>query len=264
MGLENVHNLLIYSNLESKIKHASEFLIEGIKQNEIIILIDDEENNFKQQMEKNYRIDLRKLEKEKNAVILNSNKWYFPKDKFDSNDLLNRMYDIVKQAKDDKKTGVRVFGDKTVFFRNDPVERFFECEKILGMGFDLPITALCAYMSESIGILNPENRGILYDFHSDIIKETPRPQKQLRRNKLEIYFDILVAIGEAGENAVQTRIQGKSNLSYDKFTKYLDEMRERKLIQRDPLSITDKGREFVSKFDSISSFLHKMGLDYIQ
>lgn len=256
------HNLLIYANQESKIKHQVEFLTEGIKQNEVIVLIDDELDGFRQNIEKhieNFRI----LEKEKNAFVLNSTKWYFPDDRFDSNDLLNKMLNIVKQAKKNQKAGIRIFGDKSEFFRHEHAERFFECEKILESKFDLPVIALCGYGSESIGNLSPENRSRLYDCHSNIVKETPRVQNQLRRSKLQIYFDILVAINEVGGDAVQTRIQGKSNLSYDKFAKYLIELRKKKLIQVESLSLTDKGREFVKKFDSISVFLDRLGLDYL-
>lgn len=263
VGIETSHNLLIYSNPESKIKHVTEFISEGINRNEMIILIDDEDN-LKRLMEKNHKVNFKKLEKEKQISITNSNEWYFPNEKFNPANLLNEIYDIVEHAKNDKRTGIRVFGDKTIFFRKDSMERVFECEKILETTFDLPISSLCAYMFRSMDATNIENRERLYDIHSTIIKETSRPQRQLRRNKLEIYFDILDAIREVGDNAVQTRVQGKSNLSYDKFIKYLDELRERNLILINSLTLTNKGREFVNKFDSVSSFLHKMGLDYIQ
>ena len=86
-----------------------------------------------------------------------------------------------------------------------------------------------------------------------------------RRSKLEIYFTILIAIKEEAENGEvkPTRIQFKSNTSYDKLSKYLDELTNKDLISRKPLSVTDKGREFLTDYNKVDEVVRKIGLKYI-
>ncbi len=88
----------------------------------------------------------------------------------------------------------------------------------------------------------------------------PKP----KRNKLEIYNDILSAIklelldGEAKP----TRVQSKSNLAYDKLVRYLGELEGRAMITQQPLTLTEKGRDFLQDYDRIRGFLEEMGVKY--
>ena len=55
-----------------------------------------------------------------------------------------------------------------------------------------------------------------------------------KRSKLQIYFDVITAILVEKQNNSEiskTRLQHKSNTSYDKLLKYLDEMSEKGLIK---------------------------------
>jgi predicted transcriptional regulator len=86
---------------------------------------------------------------------------------------------------------------------------------------------------------------------------------------LELYNDILKAIGEEITNdddgvAIPTRVQLRCNLAYDKLTKYLDEMENRKMILQSPLLITEKGRDFLQDYDRISNFVLAMGIKYLE
>ncbi len=88
----------------------------------------------------------------------------------------------------------------------------------------------------------------------------PKP----KRNKLEIYNDILSAIKEEltdGE-ARPTRIQSLSNLAYDKLIRYLDELESKKMIMQNPLRITEKGYDFLQDYDRIRDFLSAMNMKY--
>jgi predicted transcriptional regulator len=82
---------------------------------------------------------------------------------------------------------------------------------------------------------------------------------------MEIYNDVLSAIqlelveGEARP----TRIQSKSNLAYDKLTRYLGELESRQMITKDPLGLTSRGREFLQDYDRIKGFLDTMGVKYL-
>ena len=87
-----------------------------------------------------------------------------------------------------------------------------------------------------------------------------------RRTKLEIFNDILIVIKEEslyGE-AKPTKVQQKCNISYDKFSRYIDELRKKKLIsQNSPLCITNKGKQLVKDYRKIKGFLTEMKLEYL-
>lgn len=89
----------------------------------------------------------------------------------------------------------------------------------------------------------------------------PKP----KRNKMEIYNDILQAIRIELTNgeAKPTRVQSLSNLAYDKLARYLDELEGRAMIVKEPLGITDKGRDFLQDYDRIRGFVQEMGVKYL-
>ncbi|MBD0300038.1 MAG: transcriptional regulator [Nitrososphaera sp.] len=89
----------------------------------------------------------------------------------------------------------------------------------------------------------------------------PKP----KRNKIEIYNDILSAINLELTNgeAKPTRVQTLSNLAYDKLVRYLNELEGKKMIMQDPLQITEKGRDFLQDYDRIKGFVLDMGLKYL-
>jgi predicted transcriptional regulator len=88
---------------------------------------------------------------------------------------------------------------------------------------------------------------------------------QPERSKLKIYIDILLAV-EAEGNAKPTRVLYRANLSYDRLTKYLDELIARGLLQENHASesryyaITKKGKEFILEVRKAEAFLTGFGL----
>jgi len=92
-------------------------------------------------------------------------------------------------------------------------------------------------------------------------------QRRERRNKLEIYFSIMNSIMQESMSMSivrPTRVQFLSNLSYDNMTKYLKELKEKKMIQNsDGIFLTEKGRQFLKDYEKINSFTERMGLDYL-
>jgi len=87
---------------------------------------------------------------------------------------------------------------------------------------------------------------------------------KLKRNKMEIYNDVLSAINLELTNgeAKPTRVQTLSNLSYDKLVRYLSELEGKKMIVQDPLQITEKGHDFLQDYDRIRDFVTAMGVKY--
>jgi predicted transcriptional regulator len=82
---------------------------------------------------------------------------------------------------------------------------------------------------------------------------------------MEIYNDILSAIEVELTNgeAKPTRVQSLSNLAYDKLARYLDELEGKNMIMKNPLAITDKGKDFLQDYNRIKDFVSEMGVKYL-
>jgi predicted transcriptional regulator len=90
--------------------------------------------------------------------------------------------------------------------------------------------------------------------------------RRIKRSQLELFHDILESVQKESsyDKALPTRVQQSSNLSYDKFSKYLDELKNRNLVTQDsPLNITEKGKQFLQDYGKIKNFLTKMKLEYL-
>ena len=78
---------------------------------------------------------------------------------------------------------------------------------------------------------------------------------------MQIYFDIIQAIQEELTNGEvkPTRIQFKSKLSYDSLLQYLKELEKLKMISRNPILLTEKGKLFVQDYSKITYYLNYAG-----
>ena len=83
-----------------------------------------------------------------------------------------------------------------------------------------------------------------------------------RRSKIQIFFDIVTAViddAQNNESVSPTRIQTKCNTSYDKLTKYLEEMEKRGMVEREKsIAITEKGMEFHKDYSRINELINEM------
>ena len=83
-----------------------------------------------------------------------------------------------------------------------------------------------------------------------------------KRSKLQIYFDVFSAIlTEKQDNVVisKTRLQHKSNTSYDKLLKYLDEMTEKGLIKMEnDIDTTDLGNKFYQDYSNVNDLINEI------
>jgi len=93
-----------------------------------------------------------------------------------------------------------------------------------------------------------------------------------RRSRLELIFDILLAIQNRGGQIKPTHLMYKSNLSHKLLNSYLDEligkelvkveeefMRKRKTTTK-TVVITEKGLNFLSEFRRMREFTDAFGL----
>jgi len=83
-----------------------------------------------------------------------------------------------------------------------------------------------------------------------------------RRSKIQIFFDIVTAIiddTQNNESVSPTRIQFKCNTSYDKLTKYLEEMEKKGTIQKEKsISVTEKGMQFHKDYSRINDLINEL------
>ncbi|HDH06803.1 MAG TPA: DUF4364 family protein [Thermoproteales archaeon] len=87
-----------------------------------------------------------------------------------------------------------------------------------------------------------------------------------RRSKLRILADILKVV-ESENGARITQILYGANLSYERLTKYLKELKEKGLlVEREENGVTryyltHKGMEFLREFRRISRFAEAFGIE---
>ena len=83
-----------------------------------------------------------------------------------------------------------------------------------------------------------------------------------RRSKIQIFFDIVTAViddTQNNESVSPTRIQIKCNTSYDKLTKYLEEMAKREIIENEKsITVTEKGMQFHKDYSRINELINEI------
>ena len=86
----------------------------------------------------------------------------------------------------------------------------------------------------------------------------------IRRNKLEIFFDILNAINSGQSGFIKpTQIQQRVKLSYDKMMKNLKELEKKEFIHCQPYQLTDKGEKFIQDFEGIKQVVTVLKNKYL-
>lgn len=93
-----------------------------------------------------------------------------------------------------------------------------------------------------------------------------------RRSRLELVFDVLLAIQNKGGVIKPTHLMYKSNLSHKLLNSYLDELIQKELvvIEEEPVKkkrrpskvvkITEKGLSFLAEFRRMREFTDAFGL----
>ena len=91
-------------------------------------------------------------------------------------------------------------------------------------------------------------------------------QPERPRSSLKIYLDILNTVLQEGQTK-PTRILYRANLSHDRLTKYLDELKAKGLINENQVedgrfyTITPAGLDFVNEVRKAEAFVAGFGLN---
>ncbi|MBD3155195.1 MAG: hypothetical protein GF368_00885 [Candidatus Aenigmarchaeota archaeon] len=88
-----------------------------------------------------------------------------------------------------------------------------------------------------------------------------------KRNRLKIIYDILNEIRRHKNSIKPTPLLRYSNLSFQSFSKYFDELIEKELIEevvdkkdKTVIKLTNKGHEYLKKYKMITSFIDEFDL----
>jgi predicted transcriptional regulator len=114
-------------------------------------------------------------------------------------------------------------------------------------------------LSMNTGV-SPHKKGVTL---TSIMREGERTckLKQEKRHKLQLFYSIICAIEEEiviNGSARPTRIQHHSRLSYDRMINHFTELQEKRMIQRTgngSVSITDKAKEFIKRYDELMNLI---------
>lgn len=88
-----------------------------------------------------------------------------------------------------------------------------------------------------------------------------------KRERLELIFDILIAIKKNENKMGPTRLLYSSNLSSQMFKEYICELQDKEFIiekidekKKKYYSVTKKGFEYLEKYKEIKNFIDNFGL----
>jgi len=88
-----------------------------------------------------------------------------------------------------------------------------------------------------------------------------------KRDRLQVIYDILLAIQEKGGTIRPTQLLYKSNLSYGMMEEYLIELISKNFVifkqTKDvkTYSITQRGYEYITKYKLVTEFTESFGLN---
>ena len=91
--------------------------------------------------------------------------WYVHEDTLDCKLVIAKWNSLVSFSLVKGKNGLRVFGDLSPLFEHGLSKEVVNYESCFGSRFDMPITAVCAYLAEDMQALEPESVDKLEEHH---------------------------------------------------------------------------------------------------
>ena len=171
------HIIAIYHTFEDEINEAFEFLKEGLKRNEaVMILTEDLGKDMLIRKMKENEEELGKfedLEKKSDVTIEFTSNWYFPDNTNPNTDRIVAMFvAMVDLAISNGKKAIRIFGDMSSFFQYGFTMDLLKYESVLGKRFELPLIGVCAFLTEAINSFNPKQFEQLQECHHAVWNTT--------------------------------------------------------------------------------------------
>jgi sugar-specific transcriptional regulator TrmB len=160
------HVILMYDSLEAKRNTLFSYLRYGLENGEAVKYVCSEESPREIRMAmQEFGIPVSEYEKTGALDILNYTDIYIKDGKFSVLDIMDAWDNYYSNALDEGFKGLRVTGEMSCFMEHSLVDDLIEYEKALHTILDIPLTAICAYNSETLArIENP------LDVYSELVK----------------------------------------------------------------------------------------------
>jgi predicted transcriptional regulator len=87
-----------------------------------------------------------------------------------------------------------------------------------------------------------------------------------KRERVELIYDILKVVQDAGGKIKPTHLLYKANLSHDALKRYVRELQESDMMREEERGgkkvfvLTDKGHRFIAQYDQFKSFSDAFGI----
>jgi hypothetical protein len=168
--------MAIYDNIDDEINEAFEFLMEGLRRNEAVMILTEDvgkEKLLKRIKENESALggNIEELVKRGNVTIESTSGWYFPDGaNLNPDRIIATFTAMVDLAIHNGKKAIRIFGDMSAFFKAGFTMDLLNYESKLGKNFDLPLIGVCAFLAENINSLNPKQFEELQEYHNAVWK----------------------------------------------------------------------------------------------
>jgi hypothetical protein len=171
------HIIAIYPTFEDEINEAFEFLKEGLKRNEAVMILTEDlgkEMLLKRMKENEEELGkIEDLEKNGDVDIEFTSGWYFPDHTNPNADRIVAMFvAMVDLAIFRGKKAIRIFGDMSSFFKYGFTIDLLKYESMLGKRFELPLIGVCAFLTEATDLLNSKQFEQLQECHHAVWNTT--------------------------------------------------------------------------------------------
>lgn len=251
------HMLTVYPNRKAKVEDAVDFLTEGIRRNEYVILTTDDVaiREIRKKLKKK-QIDIKNLEMNGEIAIKNPMGFHCTHGELNAQRTLKSWKKLVENSINCDKKGVRIFSDTSTFFKLRWISKIVSYDSSLGKNFSIPLTLKCAYDSNDVKKLTQKQFLRLKKNHNSLWKVDNLIQldrKLLESIKLIMHYPHLIRVCKALDDKEMYTREILEKLSGWQYShKYLKFAIKLKLIKLKVRKIKGKRGQMV-KFHKLTS-----------
>jgi DNA-binding response OmpR family regulator len=168
-GLKD-HVLASYQSSTDEIQDAVQFLKNGIKSNECVMIVARRDSALDEILETFTinGIDAGKLMSNNSLLLVDNKEWYIPDEKVEKHRIIDQWNDLVNRSLVSGKKGLRAFCMMDTFFEHNFVEELVDYEHELPLRFDIPFLAICAYKQIDLDKLSNSQRARMVKCHNPV------------------------------------------------------------------------------------------------
>ena len=164
------HVLASYQSSTDEIQDAVNFLKNGIKNNECVMIVARRDFGLDEIAEAftTNEIVVGKLMSNNCLLLVDNKEWYLPDEIVDKHRIIDQWKDLVNRSLLSGKKGLRAFCMMDTFFEHIFVEELVDYENELPLRFDSPFLAIFAYKQSDLGKLSNLERARMVECHSPV------------------------------------------------------------------------------------------------